>query len=180
MPEHSNATEHFTHLHVHSAYSFADGLSSVEALLQRAAELGMPAMALTDHNSLAGAVPFARQADRLGVRPILGCEVTLEGGYHLVLLAKELLGYHNLCRLLTHAYKRSPPGEPQTTRELLARHSQGLVALAGFECGEVPGLVRNYRDDEALSAARFYREIFGEDFYLEVCRGPDSEEMGRL
>ncbi len=175
MSKNSIAAENFTHLHVHSAYSFSDGVIGMEALLQRAADLDMSALALTDHDSLAGAIPFIRLAGRMGIRPILGCELTLEGGYHPVLLVKELIGYQNLCQLLTNAYKHGAPGKPQATREDLAKHSQGLIAIGGFDCGEVSRLVRNYHSDDASSSARFYKEIFGEDFYLEVCRRPALE-----
>jgi error-prone DNA polymerase len=153
---------------------------TVAALLDQAAHLGMPALALTDHNTMAGAVSFVNQAMQSGIKPILGCELNLEGDYHLILLVKELKGYHNLCRLLTLSHLSSLGGPPQVTRELLARHSDGLIALAGFRCGEISKLVSNYRDDEALVAANFHREIYGKDFYLEVFRGTDGAKESSL
>jgi len=94
----------FVHLHVHSPYSFHDGASSLDSLLQKAQSLGMPAMALTDHNRLTGAIRFYEKAISLGIKPITGAEVDMEGSYHLTLLCKDLNGYTNLCRLLTEAH----------------------------------------------------------------------------
>ncbi len=86
----------FIHLHVHSQYSFLDGASSLESLLKKAKKLGMPAMALTDHNRLTGAVRFYEKAKALGIKPIIGAEINIEGGYHLTLLCKNQQGYSNL------------------------------------------------------------------------------------
>ena len=91
----------FVHLHVHSSVSLEDGITEIEALLERAANLAMPALALTDHNNMSGAVRFLDGAREFGIKPILGCELSLRDGSHLILLAKNGAGYQNLCQLLT-------------------------------------------------------------------------------
>ena len=101
----------YAELHCHSNFSFCDGASSVEELIQRAAELGLPALALTDHEGLCGAVEFYQAAQSAGLKPIIGAELTIEGGYHLTLLAESQQGYGNLCRLVTLAHKDRPKGE---------------------------------------------------------------------
>ena len=166
---HETEESSFVHLHVHSSFSFEDGITGIESLLERADKLKMPALALTDHNTLGGGIPFMIRAKQLGIRPILGCELDLEEGGHLILLMKDWSGYQNVCRLLTKTLVSSKE-EPRVTRELLGEHSQGLIALSGFRCGEISQLVRNYHDDKAIAAVKFYREIFGDGFYLEVCR----------
>ena len=168
-PDQKNEESSFVHLHVHSSFSFEDGVTSIEALLERAGRLKMPALALTDHNTLAGGIPFIIRAKQLGIKPILGCELDLEEGGHLILLIKDWSGYQSICRLLTKTLTSSKE-EPRVTRELLGEHSQGLIALSGFRCGEISQLVRNYHDDKAIAAVKFYREIFGDGFFLEVCR----------
>jgi len=110
----------FVHLHVHSHYSFLDGASSLDRLLEKAKELNMSAMALTDHDRLTGAVKFYEKARALGIKPIIGAEVTLEGGYHLTLICKDRKGYSNLCRLLTEAHLNGENKEPAATRNMLA------------------------------------------------------------
>ena len=103
---------HYAELHCHSYYSFHDGASSLEELLLRAKELGYRALALTDHNNLCGAMRFAQLARSLEMRGIIGAEITLKGGYHLTLLAKDREGYRNLCRLITAAHSRRGAGQP--------------------------------------------------------------------
>ena len=111
----------FIHLHVHSQYSFLDGASTLDRILEKTRALGMPALAITDHNRLTGAVRFYERARALGVKPIIGAEIDLEGGYHLTLLCKSRQGYSNLCRLLTEAHLSNRDRQPQATREMLQR-----------------------------------------------------------
>lgn len=161
----------FVHLHVHSPFSFLDGAGSIEALVRRAADLGQPALALTDHNNLSGAVRFVRAAQAVGIKPILGTEVTTAGGYHLVLLARDEGGYRNLCRLLTQAHLEGGREQPAVTEENLAAHHRGLVALSGCRRGKIPSLILQGRLAEAETTARKLQTLFGSDFYLELVAG---------
>ncbi|MGC8861708.1 MAG: DNA polymerase III subunit alpha [Armatimonadota bacterium] len=161
----------FTHLHVHSNFSFLDGGSSVESLLDRARELGYDSLALTDHNGLYGAVRFYDYARRIGIKPIIGVELDLEPCFsvpnpHLVLLAKSLLGYSNLCRIITRAQLSHEKGEAAASLEVIQEHKDDLFCLSGCSRGEVPSLVAEGRLDEAREAAGKYVDIFGRDHFL--------------
>ncbi len=165
----------FIHLHVHSPYSFLDGASTLDRLLEKAQALDMPALALTDHNRLTGAIRFYDKARKLGIKPIIGAEVTLEGGYHLTLLCKDLNGYSNLCRLLTGAHMSNRGGEPQIAGGMLQRYCGGLIALSGCSRGEIPALVRKGDVGPARKAAQFYKEVFGDDFFIELIHYPSRK-----
>jgi len=167
----------FIHLHVHSQYSFLDGASSLDSILGKAKQLGMPAIALTDHNRLTGAVRFYEKAKALGIKPIIGAEINTERGYHLTLLCKDRQGYSNLCRLLTESHLANRGKEPTATREMLGRFNDGLVALSGCSKGEIPSLVSQGKSGEAKENSRFYREIFGEDYFIELISYPSREGM---
>ncbi|KKM08957.1 DNA polymerase [Clostridiales bacterium PH28_bin88] len=159
----------FVHLHVHSPFSFLDGASRIEDLVQAAAELGMPAMAVTDHSNASAAVQFHQAALAVGIKPIQGAEVTLEGGHHLVLLAQDAGGYANLCRVLTQAHLSHPRRQPRVSLEALPQCNRGLIALSGCRRGEVPALILQDRYREAEDAARKYMNIFGPgSFFLEL------------
>jgi error-prone DNA polymerase len=165
----------FVHLHVHSQYSFLDGSSSLDSLLEKAKAFSMPAMALTDHDRLSGAVKFYEKARTLGMKPIIGAEVTIEGGYHLTLLCKDKKGYSNLCRLLTEAHLTRKGKEPAATRDMLARFHKGLIALSGCSKGELPVSIAKGKTEIAREAADFYRETYGADFFIELIRYPSRE-----
>lgn len=159
----------FVHLHVHSPFSFLDGASSLEELVELAAAQGMPAMALTDHNNLSAAVKFWQLAMDKGIKPIIGAELDLAQGFHLVLLAQNNVGYRNLCRLITQAHLQNPRLQPKCAWRDLAAHQEGLIALSGCRRGEIPGLLLHGQYQAALEAAKRYAEIFGKDrFFLEV------------
>lgn len=159
----------YVELHCHSNFSFLEGASHIEELVLRAAELGQKALALTDHDGLHGAMEFAQCARAWGVRPITGAEVTLANGHHLTLLCETQQGYANLCRLLTHAHLNHERGSPRIEPEVLARHTEGLIALSGCRTGEVPALVAAGRHREAEEVARRYMQWFGEgNFFLEL------------
>ena len=163
------AAQKFVHLHLHSPYSFLDGASSTEQLLQTAADLDMPALAITDHNNLCGAVEFNRLAEAYGIKPITGAEITLENGHHLVLLAKNPAGYRNLCHILTESHLGSPRLEPKTPFSGLRKYSSGLFALSGCRKGEIPYLILAGDYRQALESAKNYISIFGRNnFYLEL------------
>src|SRR6059058_288676 len=159
----------YVELHAHSAYSFLDGASQPEELAARAAELGYPALALTDHDGVYGSLEFAHAAKHLGVRPITGAEVTLEGGAHVTLLVESARGYANLCRLLTaaHAHTRDTtnrePLPPQLDQALLEELSDGLVCLSG--CARAGLAVR-----DPNAAARLAGAFEPDRFYVELQR----------
>ncbi len=158
----------FAHLHVHSVYSFLDGAASVGAYLQKAAEFGMTAMALTDHNCLSGAVEFHKTALELGIKPIQGVEITLEGGYHLTLLAQNNAGYQNICQLLTAAFQADRK-QPVVTWEKLAAYHQGLLALTGCRRSALWRALLCNQYQAALKHLQRLISIFGrENVYLEM------------
>lgn len=164
----------FVHLHVHSQYSFLDGASSLDRLLEKGKAMGFSALALTDHNRLTGAIRFYEKARALGIKPIIGAEVELEGGYHLTLLCKDTVGYTSLCRLITDAHLNNRGKPPYATREMLGWFSDGLIALSGCDKGEIPTFLNQRELQKAGETARFYSEVFGEDFYIELIRYPSK------
>ena len=178
-------SEAFVHLHLHSNYSLLDSAIKIDDLVRQVAELGMPAVALTDHGNLFGAVEFYNSARRAGVRPILGCEAYVAPGdrrertgspygmrkpyHHLVLLAENSTGWDNLMRLATSAYLEGFYHRPRIDKELLAAHAEGLIGLSACLSGEVASRLLAGDAAAAERAACEYREILGaDDFFLEV------------
>lgn len=171
----------FVHLHVHSEFSLLDGLCRIPDLVARAKELGMRALALTDHGALYAALSFWQQAKEQGIKPILGCEVYLARGsmeergsplqakpYHLVLLAENETGYRNLLHLVTRAHLDGFYYKPRIDKNLLAQHSAGLIALSACASGEVPRHILEGDKEGARQAAAWYREVFGpQNYFLE-------------
>ncbi|MGE5397166.1 MAG: DNA polymerase III subunit alpha [Chitinophagales bacterium] len=159
----------FIHLHTHSCFSFLDGGSSIEDLVQRAVELDLPALALTDHDNLCGAVKFHSCARKAGIKPIQGVEVTLNNGSHLVLLAQSPIGYRSLCHILSRAHLENPRRSPRVSMDNLKENTAGLIALSGCRQGKITGLILARQYEKARQAAISYRDIWGKDnFYLEV------------
>ncbi len=159
----------YVELHCHSAFSLLDGASSPEELARRAAELEMPALALTDHDGLYGVVRFYRACSHEGIKPVIGTELTLEGGYHVTLIALDATGYSNLCRAITKAQLASSKGQCVLSWATMATHSAGLLCLSGCSEGELPRLIRGGLREKARKAAFRYIEIFGRDrFYIEL------------
>ncbi len=171
----------FVHLHVHTHYSLLDGLCSPRALTQRAAELGMPALAITDHGALYGVVEFYQAAQEAGIKPIIGLEAYLASRrlhdrnaaedrkpYHLLLLAQNQTGYKNLLRLATIAMLEGYYYKPRIDKETLARHGEGLIVFSGCGSSEIPRLIIEGRLEEARAAIAWYREHFPDRFYLEL------------
>ncbi|HSJ94767.1 MAG TPA: PHP domain-containing protein, partial [Gaiellaceae bacterium] len=164
-----SASAPFVHLHVHSEYSILDGACRIPDLAARAAELEMPAVALTDHGSLAGAVELYRQAGKQGVKPILGCEVYVaddrraqrKGYAHLTLLAESNEGYANLIKLVSSGWLEGYYYKPRVDWELLDRHSTGLVALSGCLSGRVCKALENENRGEAAEELARLRDVFG-------------------
>jgi len=176
----------FSHLHVHTEYSLLDGMCRIPQLLAKARELGMDSLAITDHGVMYGAIQFYLQARQAGIKPIIGCEVYLspnsrfgrdagdKNRYHLILLAKNKTGYHNLIQLTTRAHLEGFYYKPRVDKELLAQHKNGLIALSACVAGEVPSLIREGLIEEAKEAALWYKQTFA-DFYLEIQRQPIPE-----
>lgn len=169
----------FVHLHVHSSYSLLDGMIRLPELVEGALALGYTALALTDHGGVYGLAPFYREALKCGLAPILGAELYLEAPkgespYHLLLLAEDNVGYHNLLQLVTKGHLKGFHKKPVIKKQWLAAHSQGLIALSGCLQGEIPRLILAAEEgrttpEEALQAAGEMKEIFGRDrFYLEL------------
>ena len=170
--------KNFVHLHVHTEYSLLDGAIRCSELAARCAEWGMPAVAMTDHGVMYGAVEFYQQCKDKGVKPIIGCEVYVapdgidskQKRYnHLLLLAENDEGYHNLVRLVSIANTRGIYYKPRIDHQLLAKYSKGIIASSACIAGEIPSLLIEGKEDEALERAQMYRDIFGKDnFFLEI------------
>jgi DNA polymerase III subunit alpha len=176
----------FVHLHVHSEYSILDGACRIPALAARAAELEMPAVALTDHGSLAGAVELYRECDRQGVKPIVGCEVYVaddrrrqEKGYaHLTLLAETNEGYANLIKLSSLGYLEGYYYKPRVDWELLDRHARGVIALSGCLSGRVSKALEENRPRDAAADLDRLAQIFGrEQAYVEIQNAGLAEQQ---
>lgn len=158
----------FVHLHCHSPFSFLDGASEIKSLVKRAAEMDMTALALTDHDNLCATVQLDHAARKAGIKPIQGVEVTLEGGHHLVLLARGPRGYASLCRLVTSAHLNHPRGEPEVTGGEL-QSLEDVIIISGCRRSPVTAMLMAQKYREALDTARWCRDLAGsESFYLEL------------
>ncbi|HEX9428507.1 MAG TPA: DNA polymerase III subunit alpha, partial [Candidatus Polarisedimenticolia bacterium] len=174
----------FVHLHNHSQFSLLDGATKLEELVEQTARFEMPAVAITDHGNLFGAVPFFDAAKARGVKPILGCETYIAPGarsdrsspgpgrkpyYHLLLLVRNDEGYRNLMKLSTAGFLEGYYYRPRIDKEILARHAGGLVGTSTCLGGEIPQLILAGKTDQAERVAAEYREIFGpENFFFEI------------
>jgi DNA polymerase-3 subunit alpha len=172
----------FVHLHSHTHYSLLDGAAKINEIINRTSELGMNAIAITDHGNMFGSLEFYTRAVRANIKPIIGVEAYLaprertlrkpvEGeatAYHLVLLAKNEKGYRNLIKLTSYSYLEGMYYKPRIDKALLRQHSEGLIATSACMKGEIPYKLRTGRKKEAIKAAEEYKEIFGDDFYLEI------------
>jgi DNA polymerase-3 subunit alpha len=177
------AGKDFVHLHLHTEYSLLDGSIRIGSLCDRILELGMPAVAMTDHGNMFGTVDFYQKVDRAGVKPILGCEVYVapgsrldrsvqrigEASHHLILLVENERGYRNLCRLVSSGFLEGFYYRPRVDKDLLRAHNEGLIALSACLAGEIPSLILQEDLDQARQAAAEYSEIFDDGrFYLEI------------
>ena len=168
----------FVHLHVHTGYSLLDGACQLPALVKRAKALKMRACAITDHGNLYGLKAFYDLCRKEGIKPILGCEAyvsrlghldrTKQSGDHLILLAKNLTGYHNLLRLMSIAHIEGFYGRARIDKALLERYHEGLICSSACIAGIVPRMIEEGRLAEAEEEARWYQALFGEDYYLEI------------
>ncbi|MBN1951258.1 MAG: DNA polymerase III subunit alpha [Bacteroidales bacterium] len=173
----------FTHLHVHTQYSILDGAADISGLLDKAKADGMTAMAITDHGNMFGVKEFHNLARKKGIKPILGCEVYVAprsrlikedksdgGGRHLILLAKNLTGYHNLIKLVSYGWTEGFYYKPRIDKELLKLYHEGLIACSACLNGVISNILRHGNPEEAKTELLEYKEMFGEDFYLELQR----------
>ncbi len=173
----------FVHLHLHTQYSLLDGACKVNDCLELAHSLKMPALAITDHGNMFGAIDFYMNAQRLGIKPIIGCEVYvapesrhdkilkpgIENAFHLILLAKDETGYRNLVKLVSAGYLEGFYYKPRIDKDILSQHSKGLVGLSACLQGEVASFLKQGRFNDALKSADDYKNILGKDnFYLEL------------
>ena len=173
----------FTHLHVHTEYSLLDGSCKIKELVARAKELQMDSMAITDHGVMYGVIDFYRAAREVGIKPIIGCEVYVAPGsrfdrervngedryYHLVLLAENNTGYHNLMKIVSKGFVDGFYYKPRVDYEVLSEYHEGIIALSACLAGEVQRFLERGMYEEACGAARRYEEIFGKgNFFLEL------------
>ena len=167
---------YFTHLHCHTEYSLLDGAIRINDLCSRAVDMGMPAAAITDHGNLFGALSFYLTARQFGIKPIIGCEVYVAQDhtiseklrYHLVLLAMDKEGYHNLVKIVTKGWLDGFYYKPRVDKSILKKHSQGLIALSACLQGEVQYVLRKSGLEKARECAMNYADIYPGRFYLEL------------
>ena len=181
----------FTHLHNHTEYSLLDGLSRIGAMVHRARDLGMDALAITDHGGLYGAIEFYTECREAGIKPIIGLEAYVaqssrhskgamdKSPYHLVLLAQNSEGYNNLLKLSSKSHLEGFYYKPRVDKELLRAHSNGLIALSGCLNAEIPRLVLDGKLEEARQAIEWYKDTFTA-FYLELQRHPNIPDLEKL
>ena len=182
----------FTHLHVHSQYSILDGAASVNALVNKAKADEMKALALTDHGTMFGIKEFHSTCLKAGIKPILGCETYVaertindkrdkvdRSGYHLILLAKNKTGYKNLVKLISIANNEGFYYKPRIDKNLLKKYSEGLIVSSSCLGGEIPSLLMNNNIKDAEDVIQWYKNIFGEDYYLELQRHPSEFQQQR-
>ena len=172
----------FVHLHVHTQYSILDGAASISSLISRAKEFGMGAVAITDHGNMYGVKEFYDKMTKEGLKPIIGCETYIvadrhtknkdtEKRYHLILLAKNEVGYHNLIKLVSIGYTEgSYYGKPRIDHKILEELHEGIICCSACIAGEVPKALMAGNEAEAERVIEWYKGVFGEDYYIELQR----------
>lgn len=173
----------FAHLHVHTQYSILDGASGISTLVNKVKDLGMEAIAITDHGNMFGVKEFHNAASGKGIKPIIGCEIYVakrsiedvngkedRSGDHLILLAKNITGYKNLIKLVSIAWIKGFYYKPRIDKQLLAKYHEGLIASSACLAGEIQDEILNGSIAGAEAALKSYLDIFGDDFYLEIQR----------
>ena len=172
----------FVHLHLHTEYSLLDGAVRMKELMKKAAGMEMPAVAITDHGNLHGAIEFYQAATEAGIKPIIGVEAYMAPGsikdrpnsqrdaaYHFTLLARDETGYRNLVKLMSTAHLEGMHYKPRIDKELLAAHSAGLIGMSACLKGEINMAIQADQLDKARASAATFRDIFGaENFFLEL------------
>src|SRR5215813_439364 len=182
----------FVHLHLHTEYSLLDGSIRMKELMKKAAEFKMPAVAMTDHGNLFGAIEFYQEAQRAGIKPIIGCEAYIapgshkdrpgsrrEAAHHFTLLAENEIGYRNLVKLVTTAHLDGFHYAPRIDKALLAERSAGLIGLSGCLAGEINSAIQANNIEKAKQSAAEYRDILGaENFFMELHdHGMEEQKM---
>ncbi|MFR5765721.1 MAG: DNA polymerase III subunit alpha [Clostridia bacterium] len=180
----------FVHLHIHSEYSLLDGANRIKDLPVRAKELGMNAIAITDHGVMFGAIDFYKACKANGVKPIIGCEVYVaprgrkdkepkidEKYNHLILLAKNNEGYKNLAKLVSWGFTEGFYYKPRIDKEILEKYHEGIICLSACLAGEVNQAILNNNIEEAKKVALWFKNLFGEDYYLEVQNNGIKEQV---
>ena len=170
----------FIHLHNHTEYSLLDGAARINDLVERAAAYGMPALAITDHGVMYGAISFYQKCKQEGIKPIIGCEVYIcndrksrsgrkgDSACHLILLAKNQQGYKNLCKIVSIGFLEGFYYKPRIDKEVLRQYSEGLICMSACIAGEIPELLLAGDYEGARDLAAEYKDIFGENFYIEL------------
>ena len=180
-------------LNVHSQYSILDSTASIQALVERAKSLSIPALGLTDQGNLYGIVDFYKACKAAGIRPILGCEIWMApvsrlekkkivgtpNGFPIILLAKNITGYRNLCKLSSSGFLEGFYYYPRIDREILSQYAEGVICLSGSSDGPLSYRILQGDDKAFLDEISWYRDLFGSDFYLEIQRHPLTEEQIR-
>lgn len=179
----------FTHIHVHTNFSILDGAANIDQLLKKAAASGMKALAITDHGNMYGVLKFATSAKKYGIKPLVGCEVYVaEGsrhekkgredrsGYHLILIAKNRKGYENLAKLCSIGFLEGFYYTPRIDKEVLRLYSEGLIASSACLGGELPQAIMHHSPEKADAVIQEHKEIFGDDYYLELQRHGLAEQ----
>ncbi len=191
----SEKDREFVHLHVHTDHSLLDGCSRTDKLCSRAAELGMKALSITDHGVLYGLTSFFKQAEKHGIKPLLGCEVYLiyeqelatvnelrakQKSHHMGLLARSFIGYQNLCKIVSRAHTEGFYRNPRTDMKTLAQYSEGLIGFSGCLAGVIPQFLLKNEYDNARDAAAQFVDIFGKDFFIIEIMDHGIEEQRRI
>ena len=170
----------FVHLHNHTQYSLLDGACRIDKIIDKAVEFGMPAVAITDHGNMFGVIDFYKKAEDKGIKPIIGIEAYIinhefedkeakkDIRHHLVLLAKNLKGYENLMKLSSQAYLDGFYYKPRINKKMIAKYSEGIICLTACLKGEIPSLLLKEKNEEAEKSVMFFKEIFKDDFYIEI------------
>ena len=175
----------FTHLHCHTQYSLLDGAAKIAPLLTQTKALGMEALAITDHGNMFGVPHFVAAAQRVGVKPIIGCEFYLAADmhdrkekrrYHQVLLAKNQIGYQNLSKLCSLGFLKGYYYKPRIDKEAIRQHAEGLIATTCCLAAEIPRLIIEQGEEVAKKAFLEWRELFGKDYYIELQRHDIPEQ----
>lgn len=179
----------FVHLHIHSEFSLLDGANRIKDLPVRAKELGMKAMAITDHGVMYGVIDFYKACKKEGIKPIIGCEVYVASRtrfdkepqdkkyYHLILLAKNNKGYQNLSKLVSLGFTEGYYYKPRIDLEILEKYHEGIICLSGCLAGSVSQAILNGNIEEAENVAKWHHNVFGEDYYLEIQNNGVKEQV---